>query len=288
MPEVCEIALTAQFLSKYKLIDKIDIIKYNFLGLSLLNFPLIIKEIDSYGKILWFEVIDNNKNIFYIVNTFGLKGFWSNSTGNVCFYFDIEKMFFNDSIYFGSLTVLSKKEFEKKLNSLAPDFLRTEFTTADFINWVKSFVKKNKKRENIPIVKILLEQKKSSGLGSGLGNYLVAEILYFSKLSPHKKLSELSPNQLKTLADTIKFKTKLFYMNNSTPYIPHLKKFIKSHRKSVSKGIFPNFHPLIHIDENQPSNYFVYKQKLDPNGFKIIKEEIVKGRTTYWCPSIQK
>lgn len=288
MPEVCEIALTAQFLSKYKIIKNIKLInqKFKINNLNNTKFPLNIIEVDSYGKLMWFKVVDANENKFYITNTFGLFGFWTQDDGDVLFEME-ENMFYNDKMRFGKIILMNEHEFNKKKKTLAPDFLRTEFTNDDFIKSFKDFVKKNKKREDILIVKLLMEQKKSSGIGSGLGNYLVSEILYASKISPKRLLKNLSNHRLSILAENIKFKTKLYYMNNNTKYIKNLSKFIKEHRKGVHKGIYPNFHPLIEIDENTDPSFIVYQQKEDDLGNEVVKENIITGRNTYWVPKIQ-
>jgi len=289
MPEVCEIAITAHFLQQFKIINNIEIIdkKFHINGLNKIKFPLKIKEVDSYGKLLWFEIIDSDLNLFYIINTFGLKGSWNQTNGNVCFTFE-KKMYYDDPIRFGTISILEEKEFKNKLNLMAPDFLRTEFTDSEFVSWIKNFLKKNKKRNELNVVKVLMEQKKSSGIGSGLGNYLVTEILYSSQISPHRKLSELTTHRLKILAEMIKYKVKLFYMNNDTHYIKELNDFVKIHRKGVLKGLYPNYHPLIKINEKEKTSFNVYKQTKDPNENEVIKEEIIKGRHTYWCPNIQK
>ena len=85
MPEVCEVCITSQYLWYYlqeKQLYNIDILsgRYKKNGIKNLNYimenmPLTITKIDSYGKFMWIELNDN-KNSFYIMNTFGLTGKW--------------------------------------------------------------------------------------------------------------------------------------------------------------------------------------------------------------------
>ncbi len=80
MPECPEIALTSQVLSKYKnkTIKQINIFNKKYNKLEILNDKKYkIKNIDSKGKILYFE-LENQNNVIYLLNQFGLTGYWSN------------------------------------------------------------------------------------------------------------------------------------------------------------------------------------------------------------------
>src|SRR5690606_6116413 len=169
-------------------------------------------------------------------------------------------------------------------NILAPDVLKTEFSDHDFILWVKNFLYKHPRSKNKKIVKILMNQNVSDGLCSGLGNYMVAEILYRSKLSPHRSIISLSNEDIMTLSQNIKIMTKTCYMSNKTGYMKKFKNFIDLHRKMVDSGQYPNYHP--DIDYNDFS-FMVYRQKYDPLGNEVKSEEIILGRTTYWVPAVQ-
>jgi formamidopyrimidine-DNA glycosylase len=88
MPEVCEVALTAEILNK-KLKGEI-FTEFKFTsgrygdnrekpdGYAefVKALPLKVKKIDSRGKFMWFDLV-NSDNHWYVWTTFGLTGMWS-------------------------------------------------------------------------------------------------------------------------------------------------------------------------------------------------------------------
>lgn len=320
MPESAEVTLTHLYLDtklKDKWITNIIVIGGRYKrhsgikGFDIFskNFPLEILKLNSWGKFMWFELEDINHKKYYILNTFGLSGRWSfekDKNSNVQFeILDKETkktydLYFIDPRNFGTLQFTDKKkDLADKLKKLAPDFLKTNFTEKEFYDRYMTFLKKSKKRQDMPIIKILMGQQISNGLGSGLGNYLAPEILYRAKISPHRKLKDLSKNDVYELSRQIKYVTKLCYLANDTGYMVHLKEFVNNQRYNVKKGIYPNYHPDVKIMDNEKFAYQVYQQEKDPYG-NIVKAEVIiksgkkqndtkeSGRTTYWVPEVQK
>ena len=305
MPEVCEVCLTAMFL-KRKLVNKniisIDILggrysRYPLPGLEIGKkmLPIKVNNIDSKGKFLWFELIDDNNNKLYIMNTFGLVGKWGFEKikhSNIKFTIKSKKnkiydLYYSDYRNFGTFKITTNKNIlTEKLNMLGPDFLKESFTDAEFKNRISQYLKKGRLRSDKKIVVVLMDQK---SLGSGLGNYLVPEILYKAKISPHETIGNiyLNNNKINRLVKAIKYIVKSCYINNNTSYVEHLKQFLKKNKKRVKKNNAPDYHKSIKI-KNKPFKFKVYREKMDPDGNKVIGENIIKGRTTYWVPSIQK
>jgi formamidopyrimidine-DNA glycosylase len=128
-----------------------------------------------------------------------------------------------------------------------------------------------------------MEQKKNAGLGSGIGNYLVAEILYDSKISPYMKMIDLfnNKNSIKRLEKSIKYIIKLAFITNKTKYFS----------MCIKKKNLPNYHPDIIISKNDKFKFKVYRLKIDPFKNPVIGSKIVgygnKKRTTYWAPNVQ-
>ena len=137
------------------------------------------------------------------------------------------------------------------------------------------------------IVKVLMNQNKSDGIGSGLGNYLVPEILYRCKISPYRTIGNLTNNEIMHLADVIKQVLRQCYIYNDTGYMADIKDFVKEHYDGVNKGKYPDYHSEIKILKNQKFMFYVYRQKVDPFGNKVIAEKILGKRSTYWVPTIQ-
>jgi DNA-formamidopyrimidine glycosylase len=288
MPEICEVCLTSQYLSSLIGCDiqSIDIIsgrykKKKMVGLNNLQYPLKIIDIDTKGKFMWF-VLEHDENKYYMLNTFGLTGKWF--IGDI----DFDRVRFNiasskkkyvlnfaDIRNFGTIEITDNIDaLNKKLNKLAPDLLKTSFTSTDLQNRLNQIKNQNKK-----IVEVLMSQDKNS-IGSGLGNYLVPEILYNAKLSPHRTIKSLSKDDILHLSHAIKYILKWCYTNNATEYISHLQDFIKT-RKGFPKYLASTKVP------NKPFYFHVYRQKHDKLNNPIIGEKIITGRTTYWCPNVQ-
>lgn len=297
MPEVCEVCLTTQYLHSIigSFIIDIDVINGRYKnhvmkGLDDLKFPLRVDEIDSKGKFMWMTLSHNNEK-WYMMNTFGLSGKWSidEQLDYVSVSFTLKhentkhKLYFGDVRNFGTIEFTKDiKKLDKKIEKLAPDFLKSPLKN------FKTLVR-NYPHQSYKIVKVLMNQNISdglgSGLGSGLGNYLVPEILYRSKLSPHRPISSLSDEDIIHLKKSIKHILGLCYINNTTPYISHLKNFIVQHKKGVTLEKYPSYH---HVISDEPFTFSVYRQKTDPHGNEVIGQKIITGRTTYWCPSVQK
>jgi formamidopyrimidine-DNA glycosylase len=291
MPEVCEVALTAEILNsklKGKTFIAIEFSSGRYgagrkkpEGFSDFqkSLPLKVKKINSKGKFMWFELFDeNNPNAdhWFIWSTFGLTGMWSfNPQKFERLEIELQSannkfsIYYSDMRNFGTFKFSQDKDLlDKKLTELGSDILKDED-----INF--SSITKYKK----PIVAILMDQKK---IGSGIGNYLVAEVLYKAKISPHRICTTLNESEIEKLTYYIKYMVKLCYLEGGTEYMGHL---IDETTKIPRK----NYHPNIHIKKKDAKFIFsVYRQQHDPLGNKVKAEKILKNRTTYWVPNIQK
>lgn len=272
MPEVPEVALTAQILNK-KLKNK-ELTKIRFISGKYTkkkpkeyeefkkSLPLKIIKINSHGKFMWFELQNN----WFIWNTFGLTGLWSFYKPNfirAILTINNKKLYYSDQLNYGSFRF--SKEVNKKLKTLGPDFLKNDFTLNKITNY------------DLSIVKLLMDQKK---IGSGLGNYLVAEILYKSRLSPYRLGSSLTKKEIKNLTYWIKYMTKLAYYDNHIGYMINLENEADKIKKI-------DYHPSIELNDDT-FTFDVYRQKEDTYGNKVKADKIIDNRTTYWVPHIQK
>lgn len=283
MPEVAEIALTSEILKKYlknKTLESIDFVSGRYSkkdpeGLDEFTkaLPLKVVDINSKGKFLWFDLKDPNDKSrhWYIWNTFGLTGMWSfveSDYARALLTFSNKKVaYFSDMRNFGTFKFSNNREaLSKKINELTPDFLKDDdFDLAPIQKYKDT------------IVKILMDQKKA---GSGLGNYLVAEILYRAKISPHRKGLSLSDKELTKLKYWIKYMTKLAYTDNHIGYMINLE-------SEANKIPRTKYHPNVKLKDKE-FLFQVYRQKTDPKGNPVKAERINGERTTYWVPNIQK
>jgi DNA-formamidopyrimidine glycosylase len=309
MPEGPEILITTQYLktkTRKKTIKSFEIISGRYThekmkGIELTkNTPMTVISIDSKGKFMWFKLKDKNDKIIYLLNTFGLTGKWSfisDETENRQqvtsgrFKMTIQSrtqagktydLFYIDPRNFGTIEFTDKKEvLQKKLDKLAPDILKNEMSNNDLANMLKKYRDKTRKNKNL--VKVLMDQ---NAIVSGIGNYLVAEILYDAKLNPHRGLDDLSDDEILDLAKSMRRIAKRAYYKNTSGYMNHFNLFMKNHSDRVDSGIFPNYHP--DIKTKTKFEFKVYQQKTDPNGYEVQNDEIVKGRTIHWVKEIQK
>lgn len=296
MPEGPEIIITSQFLTtkiKKRKIDEIKILKKNVKGDNLIeNTPITINSIDSKGKFMWFDLTDKNGKKFYMLNTFGLTGRWTfNEEKNSRIVLTMKSntingkiyhLYFVDDINYGTIEFTDNVDvLNHKINKLAPDILKSNINNEEIVKRIESIISKS--RKNLNLVKILMDQET---LVSGIGNYLVAEILYDAKLDPHRQLSDLSKTEMFQLAQSMRKVSKCAYYCNNSGYMTFFDDFMKTHSQKIDSGVFPNYQPDIIIDNEFKFN--VYQKKTDPYGHYVQKDKIMKDRTIHWVPNIQK
>lgn len=295
MPEVCEVCLTAQYLSSMigDNITKIEVVsgrysKTPIKGLNTVKYPLKVIDIDTKGKFLWI-ILQHDSETYYLMNTFGLTGMWSFDKleyAHVVLSLKSKTksyhVYFSDMRNFGTIEITrDKSKLDKKLAKLGDDLLKTEYTSTEIQARLDNLNQKKK------IVEVMMSQEVSKGIGSGLGNYLVPEILYRAKISPHRTIASLTKNDVVKLTDTIKTVLRLCYISNKTEYIEHLKTFLDKHIKKLSSGKFPDYHKSQKVG-TEKFEFNVYGRKIDNLGNEVIGDKIITGRTTYWVKNVQK
>lgn len=301
MPEGPEILITTQFLTtktKKRKIEKIEILsgRYSRTGIKGGNLieqtPITINSIDSKGKFLWFNLTDKNGKKIFMMNTFGLTGRWTfEKEKNSRIEFSMKSntvkgkiyhLYFVDDRNFGTIEFTDNENvLQEKIDKLAPDILKSNISNEEIVQRFEMLISKS--RKDLNLVKILMNQE---AIVSGIGNYLIAEILYDAKLDPHRQLNDLTKIELNRLAHSMRKIAKYAYYNNDTGYMTNFEEFMKTHSKKIDNGDFPNYQPDIVPDS--AFEFKVYQKSFDPHGHKVRKDEIVKGRTIHWVPSEQK
>lgn len=304
MPEGVEICITADYLNyelKNMLITEFSIVSGRYThesikGLKFFEPPYKIDIINSKGKLLWFELSDpkNASRKMYILNTLGLTGGWSLSelSGETtrikisCVKNGIVKTsYYSDQRNFGTFEITDDVHvFNKRINAIAMDLLKSDYDYKVIKTSIDHIISSRNNKGNMPIVVLLMEQKR--GIGSGLGNYLTSEILYHAKISPKREIKNLTDDDIKILTDSIKYIIKLAYVNNQVGYMTRFANFSKTHKRLLKDKILPNYHPKVKLGRDK-FDFKVYRRKVDPFGNKVIADKIIKGRSTYWVPAIQ-
>jgi formamidopyrimidine-DNA glycosylase len=195
-----------------------------------------------------------------------LNGYYKTALNNlnVQFITDNGFMFYFDSLSFGTLKVIKgEDQLSKKLNSIGPDIM-DESTTLDIY---KLKMKKNT-IQNKPIGNVLLNQK----IISGIGNYLRADVLWMCKISPFRKVKDLTDKDLENIHSNIRALTWGDYDYKQAKKLKIIKKGIK-------------------IPKDYNRDFFVYYNDEDINGNKVTKEELYEGsqkRFIYWVKEVQQ
>ncbi|ARF10983.1 formamidopyrimidine-DNA glycosylase [Hokovirus HKV1] len=278
MPEVVEV----QWLRNYF---------YQYIGYSLVsvtdknnNINTInqkINNVDSKGKFMWFT-LDN----LYLKITFGLSGILKLEKDNTTKY--TIKMsnnnqeiliYFNDQLSRGS-SVLIDNDISK-INTIENDLLKHPLTLDTLKEKINNLLKKNINK-NKKIIQILFNQD-NKGIGSGLGNYLICEILHRAKISPHTKLIDMEP-YLPNLLYAINYTLRLSYLTNTEGYFKKMSipiiNFINNTRSNITNHNDINF-CQIELN-NDIFKYNVYKQKYDNNNNPVKVEIIYQTRKCYY------
>ena len=210
------------------------------------HLPSNISNIQSKGKFIYFTLNNN----WFIFVTLGMSGHFildDIKHSNIKFITNHGNFFINDVRNFATINFSNSiSDLSKKLNSLGPDPL------SDNISCKKLFFKlKSIKNQNTFISDLLLNQK----FISGIGNYIRAESLFLSKLSPFRKIKNIKYKEFCSLIKNIKFIMK------------------KSFKTQINNGI-------------HSYKFYVYKRKFTSNGTPITKTKN-NGRTIWWVPKIQ-
>lgn len=219
--------------------------------------PQAVAGVGVKGKLIYW-ILENNS---FILNTLGMTGSWSSDQkkhSRVKFDFeDGTSVFFNDIRNFGTLKIVEgKKNFLKKLESIGPDMLSEEVDDETF-----------KCRLLLQMEKTLPEVLMNQSIISGVGNYVKAEALYRSQLSPHRTVFTLNDDDFSRLNSCIKEVLRAAYRDQGAS--------IRDYRTVDGEA------------GSATLSFKAYGMKSDPEGRKIIRETTLDGRTTHWCPEVQ-
>ena len=107
----------------------------------------------------------------------------------------------------------------------------------------------------------------NQSLVSGIGNYIKSEALWLSCISPHRLVSEITDDELKTFNSATKQIMRASYDSGGATFLTH-----------------KNFGGT---EGDYSSRFLCYNRKTDAEGNDICKVKTPDGRTTYWSPEKQ-
>lgn len=222
--------------------------------------PLKCTSIQNKGKVIFI----NFDSDWTIISKLGMTGWWYKDYDkptwrkidtDVIFDFDGSTLNYSDIRNFGTITITNDpKVVQKELSQIAPDIIDTETT----LNVLKDRISKlsSVKKEWL-IEDAIMDQKL---IVSGIGNYLKAEILYDSRISPLRKIKDISEDEWEQ-----------FYTS--------AKKVVKRMYKALSNKKIPDAYM---------NAMYIYSKDTDPYGNEVLKRKTKTGRTTFWVKELQK
>ena len=234
------------------------------------NLPLKVTGVDVKGKFMWWTLEGGGRQYFVWI-TYGMSGQWSPHRGKHASFIveyngsgvpvtrDTQMIFFNDPRHFGTIKFVAiEGELRAKLKTLGPSILDDVPMTPEI------FAERILKKPNRTISEALMDQS----CVSGCGNYIKAECLYRSGVSPHRGVTELESNEVVKLHEELLSVARESYVDQGAS--------IRTY-KTVKGG------------KGKAQFFFrVYNQKECPKGHLIQREETLDGRTSWWCKECQK
>lgn len=231
----------------------------------LLDLPLKCINVKKKGKVIF---IFFQKN-WCIISKLGMTGWWFIDNNypdwrdiklkSIIFNFTSFDLNFSDFRNFGTFIFTNDTEIiNKEYNKIAYDILdpRLEF------NKIKeNIVDYTNKHPDYILEDVIINQK---AILSGIGNYLKSEILYDAKISPLRKLRNITLNEWKTI------------FNSAT-------KIANKMLDILAEGMNSPDYAEKYINEMK-----IYRKNIDPKGNKIIKHKTKTNRTTFYVKQLQK
>lgn len=268
MPEGPEVRIITDQLStnlKGRILQEVQVVGGRFVqkppeNMEHLQLPVEITAVKCKGKFIWFTFA----NGWYLFNTLGMTGSWGavkEKHSAIRLKLDEGEIFFSDPRHFGTVKfAYGTNILQDKLNTIGMDLLDAGLTKKD----VSEEFQKKIQGSNATIVELLMNQK----VFSGVGNYIKAETLYRSKVSPWRQGKSLSKEECLAL------------VKNATDIL------VDSYKVGgATIATYKNF-------EGEVGHYsgklMVYGKTTDPRGNPVKSEETPDKRTTWWVPKVQK
>lgn len=237
--------------------------------LAALPWPLVIHSVACKGKQLVFEVAAPDGSVLWFFSGLGMTGVWSYDADNhthIEFHFSTRTpLYYNDSRRFGRFVVFRREEdARRKLTSLRDDWLYQPITRDGFRARLQHYARAY---PHSYVTGLLTAQDK---VCSGIGNYLIAEIMYMCRLHPAVRACDLTAADIDALYDAALALSHRSYNEGGMT--------ISDYRlPSGSKGTFMQ-------------SLSVYQRTTDHAGHAVLHMPAPHdpGRRMWWVPELQR
>lgn len=264
MPESAEVKLTTEFLDRSmtgKIITSWEFISGQYSKNDPEGYeefydslPLLVEEVSCKGKFIYLKCHNEFKR-FYILHSMRLTGSWRNvEDPHSRWCVELQngrKLWFHDSRCLATLKFTTdEEELNRYLAKLGPDILTDQFNLTVWKKLIQDHKNKN-------ITAFLMDQE----ILAGIGNWLKAEILFRSRISPLRKVGSLTENECDRLFESIRIIPREAYMNKGLS--------TRDYTDPNGKKGFQEFH--LHV----------YGKK------QVKRTKTADGRITYWDDRVQ-
>ncbi len=223
---------------------------------TLIDEPVVIEDVLVKGKLIYWVF----SNDFVMLNTLGMSGCWTTNCYKHCDvrvdYDENKKIWFRDQRHFGTIKFIHKSKLGKKLESLGCDVLTDEFTETQWQYLCERY-------NNKTLPALIMNQKRVSGIG----NYLKCEVLYAAKISPFRKVKDMSAEELMEVYKYMKI----------IPLASLKAKGVSIRDYNLPGGEVGNYQFSLKV----------YNKNKDSLGSIVKRVQTEDKRTTHWVPAVQ-
>lgn len=270
MPEIAEVETVRRVLKKEILHKKIKEVKVLYAGIIESNLEDFQKnlpgeefiDIKRKGKWLILELTH-----YFLLSHLRMEGkFFLKKASSpiekhehvIITFTDNTSLRYQDTRKFGKMNLVLKSDIDK-----VPSLLKQGIEPLDE-NLTREYIYEKIKNKNIPIKTLLLDQS----IISGLGNIYANEVLFASKINPHKLGKELTIDECeKIVLSSNQIIEKAITLGGTT---------IKSYTSSL--GVTGHYQDYLKV----------HKQSICPSCNKPLTIQKIGGRSTYYCLHCQK
>ena len=230
--------------------------KAKFKNLNLVTFPTQIVSITSYGKKILIQ-LDNDITLISSLGMTGNYSYYNHNHTHVQFICHNTIFYYNDIRRFGRIEAIETINVNQWLSKLGPCIGTCLITNND---WIEIFTQP--KLQNKQVCQVLMDQS----LIAGIGNYLCADILYYSHIHPLRLVSTITIEQW---------------------YLIKINTYMVIELSFMCRG---NTIRTFMSPERQIGTYqcVVYGRDYDIHGYTVLKDKSKDNRTVHWVEELQK
>jgi len=221
------------------------------------SLPALIKNIWSKGK----KIIIQLENGVSLVSSLGMEGRWVpiplNHSNAVLVCNDGTVAYYDDSRHQGEIEIIPDlQQLGERLAKIGPDLLSDNVS---LVNWIATL--RARTLQTKQICHVLMKQQ----YFSGIGNYVKAMVLYYTRIRPNAMISDLTDQHLASILQWATYILQQSYQAGG-----------------ASLNSYFNF-----LGHSGTFQVVVYGRDAGPCGGRVLETTFSDDRTTHWVPTYQ-